>query len=131
MSIVFALLLCSLNGILSDDTADVTVIVKGSSTIAETNENFVCATIDWWPPEKCSYNQCPWGQSSVLNLVCFIIFVFLMVADYSYSIRNNGNNNLLLFLLDFAESNPPFPSQCYQRWVVFVNQIDFVPLVSL
>ncbi|OAY84041.1 Heparanase-like protein 1 [Ananas comosus] len=71
MSIVFALLLCSLNGILSDDTADVTVIVKGSSTIAETNENFVCATIDWWPPEKCSYNQCPWGQSSVLNLVSF------------------------------------------------------------
>lgn len=53
-----------------------TVIVKGSTKTAETDENYVCATIDWWPPEKCNYNQCPWGQSSILNLVCFILFFF-------------------------------------------------------
>jgi len=47
---------------------EATVIVKGSTRIAETDENYVCATIDWWPPEKCNYNQCPWGQSSILNL---------------------------------------------------------------
>lgn len=47
---------------------EATVIVKGSTKIAETNKNYICATIDWWPPEKCNYNQCPWGQSSILNL---------------------------------------------------------------
>jgi heparanase len=48
---------------------EATVIVKGSTRIAETDDNYVCATIDWWPPEKCNYNQCPWGQASILNLV--------------------------------------------------------------
>ncbi|KAL5679592.1 hypothetical protein ACJX0J_005977, partial [Zea mays] len=47
---------------------EATVIVKGSTRIAETDDNYVCATIDWWPPEKCNYNQCPWGQASILNL---------------------------------------------------------------
>ncbi|KAJ3674287.1 hypothetical protein LUZ60_004903 [Juncus effusus] len=62
------LLFCMINKILSQDYSDVTVIISGSNLIGETNENFVCATIDWWPPEKCNYNQCPWGESSVLNL---------------------------------------------------------------
>uniref|UniRef100_A0A453IP63 Heparanase-like protein 2 n=2 Tax=Aegilops tauschii subsp. strangulata TaxID=200361 RepID=A0A453IP63_AEGTS len=47
---------------------EATVIVKGSTKIAVTDVNYICATIDWWPPEKCNYNQCPWGQSSILNL---------------------------------------------------------------
>ncbi|KAM3314975.1 hypothetical protein ACQJBY_033626 [Aegilops geniculata] len=47
---------------------EATVIVKGSTKIAQTDVNYICATIDWWPPEKCNYNQCPWGQSSILNL---------------------------------------------------------------
>ncbi|KAJ1265995.1 hypothetical protein BS78_08G116700 [Paspalum vaginatum] len=52
----------------SEDYSDVTAIVRGSETIASTSDEFVCATIDWWPPEKCNYNQCPWGRASVLNL---------------------------------------------------------------
>ncbi|KAL6622502.1 hypothetical protein ACP70R_032381 [Stipagrostis hirtigluma subsp. patula] len=52
----------------SEDYSDVTVIVRGSETIASTSDEFVCATIDWWPPEKCNYDQCPWGRASVLNL---------------------------------------------------------------
>ncbi|CAE5959882.1 unnamed protein product [Arabidopsis arenosa] len=36
--------------------------------IAEIDENFVCATLDWWPPEKCNYDQCPWGYASLINL---------------------------------------------------------------
>uniref|UniRef100_A0A1D1Z3K1 Heparanase-like protein 1 n=1 Tax=Anthurium amnicola TaxID=1678845 RepID=A0A1D1Z3K1_9ARAE len=45
-----------------------TIIIRGTMTAAKTDDNFICATLDWWPPEKCNYNQCPWGQSSILNL---------------------------------------------------------------
>ncbi|XP_057869228.1 heparanase-like protein 1 [Cryptomeria japonica] len=44
------------------------VVVNGSAKIAETYENFICATLDWWPPEKCDYGRCSWIQSSILNL---------------------------------------------------------------
>ncbi|XP_057443600.1 heparanase-like protein 2 [Lotus japonicus] len=47
---------------------DVKLRVKGVTTIAKTDENFICATLDWWPPNKCDYNQCPWGKSGILNL---------------------------------------------------------------
>ncbi|KAJ0980198.1 hypothetical protein J5N97_008453 [Dioscorea zingiberensis] len=62
------LFLYLLPGIIAQNSEDVTLIVRGSATIAETDDNFVCATLDWWPPEKCNYNQCPWGQASILNL---------------------------------------------------------------
>ncbi|KAJ7953888.1 Heparanase-like protein [Quillaja saponaria] len=47
---------------------DVQVKVKGVTSIARTDENFVCATLDWWPINKCDYNQCPWGKAGLLNL---------------------------------------------------------------
>ncbi|XP_074583370.1 heparanase-like protein 2 [Curcuma longa] len=47
---------------------DVAIIVKGSDLVAETSDTFICATLDWWPREKCNYDQCPWGESSILNL---------------------------------------------------------------
>ncbi|XP_038687778.1 heparanase-like protein 1 [Tripterygium wilfordii] len=46
----------------------VTITVDTSKTIAETDDNFICATIDWWPHDKCNYKHCPWGSSSILNL---------------------------------------------------------------
>lgn len=61
-------LLVALPEILGQQHVDVMIRVRGNSTIAETDDNFVCATIDWWPAEKCNYNHCPWGQSSALNL---------------------------------------------------------------
>ncbi|KAL3497330.1 hypothetical protein ACH5RR_040062 [Cinchona calisaya] len=42
--------------------------INGSASIATTDENFICATLDWWPPEKCDYGTCSWGNSSLLNL---------------------------------------------------------------
>uniref|UniRef100_A0A0E0BUH2 Heparanase-like protein n=1 Tax=Oryza glumipatula TaxID=40148 RepID=A0A0E0BUH2_9ORYZ len=62
------LLLCFPTLIRSEDYSDVTIVVRGAETIASTSNEFICATIDWWPPEKCNYDQCPWGQASILNL---------------------------------------------------------------
>ncbi|XP_022957360.1 heparanase-like protein 1 [Cucurbita moschata] len=46
----------------------VKVSVKGVTTIAETDNDFICATLDWWPSDKCDYGQCPWGKAGLLNL---------------------------------------------------------------
>ena len=46
-----------------------TVLINGKSAIGGIDEDFVCATLDWWPPEKCDYGTCSWGQASLLNLV--------------------------------------------------------------
>ncbi|KAH0870468.1 hypothetical protein HID58_077490 [Brassica napus] len=45
-----------------------TIVIDVTRQIAEIDENFVCATLDWWPPEKCNYDQCPWGYASLINL---------------------------------------------------------------
>ncbi|KAL5224762.1 hypothetical protein ABZP36_011401 [Zizania latifolia] len=42
--------------------------VDGRRAIAATDEDFVCATLDWWPPDKCDYGTCSWGLASLLNL---------------------------------------------------------------
>ncbi|KHN02016.1 Heparanase-like protein 2 [Glycine soja] len=47
---------------------DVKLEVKGVASIANTDDNFICATLDWWPANKCDYDQCPWGQAGILNL---------------------------------------------------------------
>ncbi|CAI0444307.1 unnamed protein product [Linum tenue] len=50
-----------------------TVFINGSSRIGRTDADFICATLDWWPPEKCDYGTCSWGTTSLLNLkfICF------------------------------------------------------------
>ena len=53
---------------------NVNVVIQGATAIAKTDDNFVCATMDWWPAEKCNYNQCPWGMAGLLNLVIFLYF---------------------------------------------------------
>ncbi|KAJ7547497.1 hypothetical protein O6H91_08G088500 [Diphasiastrum complanatum] len=52
----------------SSTNQTVTVIINGGSTIAKVDANFLCATLDWWPPEKCDYGTCSWGNASLLNL---------------------------------------------------------------
>uniref|UniRef100_A0A1D1YZ15 Heparanase-like protein 1 n=1 Tax=Anthurium amnicola TaxID=1678845 RepID=A0A1D1YZ15_9ARAE len=65
LALVSLLLFSSLGPISGED---VTVKVKSATVVARTDETFVCATLDWWPPEKCNYDQCPWGLASILNL---------------------------------------------------------------
>ncbi|XP_057460765.1 heparanase-like protein 2 [Actinidia eriantha] len=47
---------------------EVRVRVEGVTSIAQTDDNFICATLDWWPTNKCDYNQCPWGRAGIPNL---------------------------------------------------------------
>ncbi|KAM7264879.1 hypothetical protein ACFE04_002562 [Oxalis oulophora] len=44
------------------------VFIDGKSFIGEIDNDFICATLDWWPPTKCDYGTCPWGHASLLNL---------------------------------------------------------------
>ncbi|KAK1418455.1 hypothetical protein QVD17_27600 [Tagetes erecta] len=44
------------------------VLIDGKSMIAETDDEFICATMDWWPPQKCDYGTCSWDHSSLLNV---------------------------------------------------------------
>ncbi|KAJ4813756.1 Heparanase [Rhynchospora pubera] len=44
------------------------ISIETRSFIASTDHDFICATLDWWPPEKCDYGTCGWGLASILNL---------------------------------------------------------------
>ncbi|KAF5734673.1 putative Heparanase-2 [Tripterygium wilfordii] len=62
------LFLAFIPAILAQEVTHAIIIVDGSRSIAVNDDNFICATLDWWPHDKCNYNQCPWGYSSVTNL---------------------------------------------------------------
>nr|DAD45056.1 TPA_asm: hypothetical protein HUJ06_003286 [Nelumbo nucifera] len=49
-------------------TIEGTVLINGSASIGRIDDDFICATMDWWPPEKCDYGTCSWGHASMLNL---------------------------------------------------------------
>lgn len=62
--------LCVFSGVKANAAAvEGTVLINGKSPIAKTDDNFICATLDWWPPDKCDYGTCSWGRTSLLNLV--------------------------------------------------------------
>jgi heparanase 1 len=63
------LVLVSLPVILAQEVRPAKIVVDGTKTVAEIDDNFICATVDWWPRDKCDYKQCPWGNASVINLV--------------------------------------------------------------
>lgn len=52
----------------SSETVVGTVSIDGKSAVGKIDDDFVCATLDWWPPEKCDYGTCSWGRASLLNL---------------------------------------------------------------
>lgn len=55
-----------------------TVFVYGRAAVGTVDEDFICATLDWWPPQKCDYGTCAWDHASILNLVFFFLsFTFL------------------------------------------------------
>ncbi|GLT29619.1 hypothetical protein SLA2020_044730 [Shorea laevis] len=51
-----------------DAEAEGTVFIDGKASVGEIDDDFICATLDWWPPEKCDYGKCSWDHASLLNL---------------------------------------------------------------
>ncbi|KAE8735329.1 2-oxoglutarate and Fe(II)-dependent oxygenase superfamily protein isoform 2 [Hibiscus syriacus] len=80
MGFCFGLLSCSLLLVSSqaakgdddddddDDAVEGTVYIDGKAPIGTIDDDFVCATLDCWPPEKCDYGTCSWGLAGLLNL---------------------------------------------------------------
>ena len=44
-------------------TAQVINLSLGANIIARTGEDYICATTDWWPPNKCDYGVCAWSNT--------------------------------------------------------------------
>lgn len=61
------------------DEEEVKVSVSSAISIAKTDDNFICTTLDWWPKDKCDYDQCPWGNAGLLNLVISLILPLLLL----------------------------------------------------
>ncbi|KAK3042337.1 hypothetical protein RJ639_002383, partial [Escallonia herrerae] len=64
--VVVFLVLFALAGSIAGE--EVKVEVKSVTSIGKTDDDFICATLDWWPENKCDYNQCPWGKAGLFNL---------------------------------------------------------------
>jgi hypothetical protein len=52
-------------------TQNVLLTIDGRAPLASIDVAFLCATLDWWPPDKCDYGTCSWGNDSMLNLVFY------------------------------------------------------------
>lgn len=65
----FTLLFALLNLVQSEslDLPKVFVNINSVEPKATIDEDFLCVTMDWWPPEKCDYGVCAWGKTGVLN----------------------------------------------------------------
>lgn len=40
------------------DVVEGILVINGKSSIAKIDSDFICATTDWWPLEKCNYGIC-------------------------------------------------------------------------
>lgn len=86
-----SLVFVSSSSVLERERDTGTVYIDGRGAIAKTDEDFICATLDWWPPQKCDYGTCSWGHASLLNLdLNNQIFVKAVQAFSPLKIRLGG-----------------------------------------
>lgn len=89
----------SVEGVGAENVAvDGTVFINATVSIATTDDNFICATLDWWPPDKCDYGTCSWGRASLLNLVSCSSWEFILKFHLIFS----QNQQLICLLQDLA-----------------------------
>lgn len=79
---ILILFVASIPTILAEDISYGTIVVDGTTSIAQTDDNFVCATIDWWPHDKCDYKQCPWHYTSTITLVRFLLKRLIFLFEF-------------------------------------------------
>ncbi|XP_017249380.1 heparanase-like protein 3 [Daucus carota subsp. sativus] len=94
-----------------DSTTTGTVSVDGRNAIAVVDDDYVCATLDWWPPEKCDYGTCSWGKTSLLTLdLSNEIFLKAIKAFSPLKIRLGGSlqDKLIYETEDHAQPCTPF-----------------------
>ncbi|KAH7516051.1 heparanase-like protein 1 [Ziziphus jujuba] len=65
LKVIFCCLFVLFSLCLADD---VEVSINGETEKAITDENFICATLDWWPDTECNNGYCSWIKSSILNM---------------------------------------------------------------
>jgi hypothetical protein len=61
------------------------IVVNGTTTIGETDDNYICATIDWFPSDTCRYNYCMLQNSSAITLVSVYIYIYMSSLIYIYT----------------------------------------------
>ncbi|CAH9110521.1 unnamed protein product [Cuscuta europaea] len=88
-----------------------TVFVNGKSAIARTDSDFICATLDWWPADKCDYGTCAWDHASLLNLDLSNVIFFNAIKAFSpLKIRLGGTlqDNVIYETEDHSQPCLPF-----------------------
>ncbi|XP_048134211.1 heparanase-like protein 3 isoform X2 [Rhodamnia argentea] len=83
----------------------------GRSAVANVEDDFVCATLDWWPPEKCDYGTCSWHRASLLNLDLSNKMLFNAIKAFSsLKIRLGGSlqDKVLYATDDLKQPCPQF-----------------------
>lgn len=77
-----------------------TVSVYGRAAVGTIDEDFICATLDWWPPEKCDYGTCSWDHASILNLV-FLTFLSFLFINFCFHLHVSPSKTMQLVFLIF------------------------------
>ena len=67
--------------------------VASAQAVSKTDDVWACANLGWYPPDKCNYGMCPWGQSGVLNINFNQTMLQLAVAafDGAFHLRLGGS----------------------------------------
>ncbi|XP_071920949.1 heparanase-like protein 3 [Coffea arabica] len=93
-------------------TAQDLVFVDGISAIGEIDDAFICATLDWWLPEKYDYGTYSWDHASLLNQDLNNIILLNAVKAFSLlKIRLGGT----------LQDNVIYQTQSNQRCHSFVK----------
>ncbi|XP_010906003.1 heparanase-like protein 3 isoform X1 [Elaeis guineensis] len=91
-------------------TSEGAAVIDGTTPIAVTDDDFICATLDWWPPEKCDYGTCSWGLASMLNLNLSNKILLNAVKEFSpLKLRLGGSlQDMVIYGMDPHQPCTPF-----------------------